>query len=82
MCFLHCYFSVFLCFLWLAGMEDLTRSWQKLSLTNKEGVNVDLIENREVHCFALAAKLFSRRSLNIEAVVQTFRPLWCTKGSF
>ena len=65
-----------------AGMEDLTRSWQKLSLTNKEGVNVDLTESRKVHGFALAAKFFTRRSLNIDAVVRTFRPLWCTKGSF
>ena len=63
-------------------MKDHTRSWQKLSLTNKEGVNVDLKENRKVHGFSLAAKFFSRRSLNIDVVVRTFRPLWRTKASF
>ncbi|KAL0001432.1 hypothetical protein SO802_015213 [Lithocarpus litseifolius] len=64
------------------GMEDLTRSWQKLSLAKKEGVNVDLTESRKAHGFALATKFFSRRSLNIDAVVRTFSPLWRTKGSF
>ena len=63
-------------------MEDLTSSWQKLSLTNKEGVNVDLTENKRLNNFALLAKFFSQGSLNVDAVVRTFRPLWRTKGSF
>ena len=78
------YFCLLCCvvFSLATGMEGLTRSWQKLSLANKEGVNVDLSENRKVHGSALAAKFFTRRSLNIDAVVRTFRPLWRTKGSF
>ena len=32
--------------------------------------------------FVLAAKFFTCRSLNVEAVVKTFRPLWRTRGSF
>ena len=63
------------------GMEDLTRSWQNLSLSNK-GVNMDLLKNKKIQGFTLAAKFFSRRSLNIDAVAWTFRPLWCTSGSF
>ena len=76
---------IFVCcvvFSLVARMEDRTRSWKKLSLTNKEGVNVDLTESTKVHGFALAAKFFTWRSLNIDAVVRTFRPLWCTKGCF
>ena len=69
---------IFVCsvvFSLVAGMEDLTHNWQKFSLTNKKGVNVDLSESRKVHGFALAAKFFTWRLLNIDAVVRTFRPL-------
>ena len=64
------------------GMENLTRSWQKLSLSNKEGANVDLLKNKMIQGFALVANFFSRRSLNIDVVAWTFCPLWCTSGSF
>lgn len=43
---------------------------------------MDLIENKRLNNFAVAAKFFSRGSLNVNAVVSTFRPLWRTKGSF
>ena len=43
---------------------------------------MDLTESTKVHGFALVAKFFTWRSLNIDAVVWTFRPLWCTKGCF
>ncbi|KAK7821024.1 uncharacterized protein LOC112035744 [Quercus suber] len=32
--------------------------------------------------FALVAKFYIRRALNMEAVAHTFRPLWRMKGSF
>ncbi|KAK9991715.1 hypothetical protein SO802_026700 [Lithocarpus litseifolius] len=48
-------------------MEDLTCSWQKLSLSNKEGVNVDLSENRKVHGFALATKPLWRTKGSFQA---------------
>ena len=79
---LYCLSCLLRCASLVIGMEDLTRSWQKLSLTNKEGVNVDLTENKRLNSFALAAKFFTWRSLNVDAVARTFRPLWRTKGSF
>ena len=30
----------------------------------------------------LAAKFFTRRTVNVEAVAKTFRPLWRTRGNF
>ena len=32
--------------------------------------------------FVLAGEFFTRRTLNVEAVAKTFRPLWRTKGGF
>nr|POE69953.1 hypothetical protein CFP56_57754 [Quercus suber] len=63
-------------------MEDLIHSWQKLSLSSKEGDQMDLSKNRKIQGFALAAKFFSRRSVNVDAVAQTFRPLWRSSGNF
>ena len=64
------------------SMEDLTRDWKKLSLTEKEGDKLDLSKNKKTQVFVLAAKFFTRRSLNVEVVAKTFRPLWRTKKAF
>lgn len=63
-------------------MVDLTRSWQKLSLSSKEGEKMDLLKNRKIQGFALTAKFFSRRSLNVDVVARTFQPLWRTSRDF
>ena len=63
-------------------MEDLTRDWKKLSLTEKEGEKLDLSKLKKTQVFVLAAKFFTRRSLNVEAVAKTFRPLWRTRKAF
>ena len=65
-----------------AGMEDLTMSWKKLSLSEKEGDKLDLSKRKKSHGFVLIAKFYTRRSVNLEAVAKTFRPLWCTKHIF
>ena len=62
----------------LRRMEEITQSWKRLSLIEEEGRNLDLTQNKREGRFVLAAKFFTRRSVNIEAVAQTFRPLWCT----
>ena len=50
-------------------MEELKLRWKKLSLSEAEGKK-------------LAAKFFTWRSINVEAVARTFRPLWRTKRNF
>nr|POF00859.1 hypothetical protein CFP56_47671 [Quercus suber] len=63
-------------------MEDLVNSWRKLSLSKKEDDKLDLKKKKKDQRFVLAAKFFTYRSLNIEAVVKMFRPLWCTRDNF
>ena len=63
-------------------MEDLENKWQRLSLTESEERKVDLTRNKKNLNFVLAAKFFTRRSINIEAVARTFRLIWRTRGSF
>lgn len=63
-------------------MEDLTKSWTRLSLSEKEGEKLDLSKEKKTQGFVLAAKFYTRRSVNLEAVAKTFRPLWRTKYRF
>lgn len=51
-------------------------------MTEKEGDKLDLKKKKKDQSFVLADKFFTRRSLNIEAVAKTFRPLWRTRDNF
>ncbi|KAK9985095.1 hypothetical protein SO802_034620 [Lithocarpus litseifolius] len=63
-------------------MEDLSTRWKKLSLSEFEENRVALNIERKKRDFILAGNFFTRRSLNVEAVAKTFRPLWRTKRGF
>ena len=63
-------------------MEDLTRSWNKFSLSKKEEKGVDLFTNKQIQYVCLAAKFFTRRTVNIDAVARTFCLLWRTSKDF
>ena len=64
------------------GMEDLANNWKKLSLSEKEGDEIDLSRIRKTTSFVLATKFFTHRSLNLEAGAKTFMPLWHTRDNF
>lgn len=63
-------------------MEELTKDWKKLSLSSKEDNKLDSSKNKKAQTYTLAAKFFTRRSVNIEVVAKTFRPLWRTRRKF
>lgn len=63
-------------------MEDLALRWKKLSLSEAEGKKCDLSKNKKLQEHVLAAKFFTRRMVNVEAVARTFRPIWRTKRNF
>lgn len=62
------------------GMEDLTLRWKSLSLTEVEELKVDLMRDKKKMGVVLAAKFFTCRNVNIEAVAKTFHPIWRTRG--
>ena len=63
-------------------MESLSVQWERLSLTEEEG-NMYKSETLEQgsDC-AIAAKFFTRRALNMEAIARTFKSVWRTKKGF
>lgn len=59
-------------------MEDIANRWKKLSLSDTKGMNVDLSKERKPMESVPAVEFLTRKSMNIEAVARTFRPIWCT----
>jgi hypothetical protein len=57
-------------------MESLEGLWEKFSLSDMEGNTIDLHSTLDQPKTFLAAKFLTRRTLNVEAVARTFKPLW------
>ena len=69
-------FSLFL------RMDDLTRSWSCLTLSECEGSNLQISEEQAATEYILAAKFLTKRALNIDAIAKTFTPLWRSVNGF
>ena len=54
-------------------MEDLTKNWSELSLSNREHVGFVLPKIHKSGDYIIAAKFFTSRYLIIEAVGRTFQ---------
>ena len=63
-------------------MEDITKHWSSLSLSEKEGSGLRLRKEQAIVEFAIAARFLTKRPLNIEAIANTFTPLWRAKSGF
>ena len=63
-------------------MEEITKRWNSISLSEKEGMGLRLKEEQASTEFAIAARFLTKRPLNIEAIANTFTPLWRTKSGF
>lgn len=62
-------------------MDELARSWGKLTLSNKENAGIVLPKAPKLNEFILVAKFYTPRALNMEAVGRTFKLLWrCSDG--
>jgi hypothetical protein len=56
-------------------MEDLDGLWKRFSLQEQEDEKFDLSSMAQQDKPTLAAKFFTRRNINVEAVARTFKPL-------
>lgn len=63
-------------------MEDRTKSWSCLTLSDVEGLNLRLTEEEAVTEYVLEAKFLTKRALNIEAIAKTFSPIWRARNGF
>ena len=63
-------------------MENLTKDWRKLSLSDREGGKLAVKKDRVSHEFAFVARFLTKRVLNTEAIIRTFSPLWRSRNGF
>uniref|UniRef100_A0A7N2KS50 DUF4283 domain-containing protein n=1 Tax=Quercus lobata TaxID=97700 RepID=A0A7N2KS50_QUELO len=62
-------------------MEELSRSWKKLSLTEKEESSFVMPKIQRKNDFWIAAKFLIPRTLNMDVVGRTFKQVWrCSDG--
>ena len=63
-------------------MDDLSNRWKSLSLSDKEGPGLTLISDQATKEFSMVARFLTKRSINLDAIANTFNPLWRTKSGF
>ena len=63
-------------------MEDLTQSWSRLTLTDREGPGCRLTANDSLEEFSILAKFYTKRNLSIDAIARTFNPIWRARNGF
>ncbi|XP_065630505.1 uncharacterized protein LOC136067948 [Quercus suber] len=63
-------------------MEQLTMSWNNMSLSDKEQFDFILPEDHRKGEFIIAAKFLTSHFLQMEAVARTFKQLWKTDNGF
>ena len=63
-------------------MDDLTNSWNNLTLSDKEKTEFTLSKDQRLGEFIITAKFFTPRFLVIGGVARTFKQLWRSKNGF
>ena len=63
-------------------MESLSEKWEKFSLSEHKGNKFHMEEGEPVQDYFLAARFFTSRVLNMEAIANTFKLLWRTRKGF
>ena len=63
-------------------MDDLAQSWNRLTLSDREGLGCCLLDDEKAENFSIATKFLTRRAINMEIIAKTFTPLWRARNGF
>ena len=63
-------------------MDELAQSWNRRTLSDREGPSCCLLDEEKVENFSITAKFLTRRAINMEIIAKTFTPLWRARNGF
>ncbi|KAL0002806.1 hypothetical protein SO802_016587 [Lithocarpus litseifolius] len=63
-------------------MDNLTKAWSCLSLSNREGSDLYPEEEEAVLEFVILAKFLTKHALNIDTIAKTSNPIWRSRNGF
>ena len=63
-------------------MDELAQSWNRLTLSDREGPGCCLLDDEKVEKFSIVAKFLTRWAINMEIIAKTFTPLWTARNGF
>ena len=63
-------------------MDDLAQSWNRLSLSDREGPGCFLLDGDNIETFSIVAKFLTKRAINMEIIAKTFTLLWRARDGF
>ena len=61
-------------------MDNITQSWSRLSLSEREGPGCNLTNDDQNSNYSIIAKFLTKRALNMDVIARTFNPLWRGNG--
>ena len=66
----------------VSTIDNLTKSWSFLTLSEHEGSDLRLTKDEAAPEFVLAAKFLTKCALNIDAIANTFNLIWRSRNGF
>ena len=63
-------------------MDELSQSWNRLTLSDREGSGCCLLDEEKVENFSIAVKFLTRQAINMEIITKTFTSLWRARNDF